>query len=174
MWVRSLTGRNDDSSSDKADQSVSAPAAGNATKPFSLALFRTLKSLALATGLLTVGTIKQFPSSKWVKPLQSLFLLFTTLSGFVFGANLPKRFTKIVHPLITCASTTWIASKVLAMLTGSTFLTMLQSYKSGTLAPLLAGAGDVLLFLLGPAVIALAVSNLRLLDQDEYKYSPPH
>jgi putative effector of murein hydrolase len=45
---------------------------------------------------------------------------------------------------------------ILAMLTGYSFLSILKSYKCGTLQPLLAGAGDVLLFLLGPAVIALA------------------
>lgn len=159
LWIRSLFSTNDECLSDSVDQTSLkfAPAVtGKAAKPFSLTLFRTLKSLAWISGLLTVGTIKQFPSSKLVKPFQSLFFLFTTLTGFVFGSNLPKSFTKIVHPLITCASTTWLAAKVLAMLTGSTFSAMLQSYKSGTLAPLMAGAGDALLFLLGPAVIALS------------------
>jgi putative effector of murein hydrolase len=156
LWVRNLSGANNDTSSN-ANQPVSTQATpAKFAKPFSLTLFRTLLSLASIFGLLTVGTIKQYPSSKWINPLQSMSLLFTTLSGFVFGANLPKSFTKIVHPLITCASTTWVVAKILAMLTGSTFLSMLKSYKCGTLAPLLAGAGDVLLFLLGPAVIALA------------------
>eukprot|EP00804_Cyclotella_cryptica_P015521 CCRYP_003557-RC/>CCRYP_003557-RC protein AED:0.31 eAED:0.31 QI:0/-1/0/1/-1/0/1/0/249 len=88
--------------------------------------------------------------------MKSLFLLFTTLSSFVFGANLPKSFTKIVHPLVTCTCLTWLAAKALASLTGSTFIEMLQSYKAGTLTAFSAGAGDILLFLLGPAVIALA------------------
>ena len=125
-------------------------------KAFSNTLFRTLKALAGITGASTVALIRKSPTSQWVNPLQSSFLLFTTLSSFVFGANLPKSFTKAVHPLVTCTSLTWLAAKVLAYLTGSTFITILQSYKVGTLSPLLAGAGDLLLFLLGPAVVALA------------------
>ena len=158
LWIRNLSGKNDGSASDNANQSASVQptVTGKAAKPFSLTLFRTLRSLALINGFLTIGTTKLFPSSQLAKPFQSLFLLFTTLSGFVFGANLPKSFTKVVHPLLTCSCTTWLAIKGLALLTGSTFIGILQSYKSGTLAPLSAGAGDVLLFLLGPAVIALS------------------
>ena len=54
--------------------------------------------------------------------------------------------------MVTCTGLTWVASKLLALLTGSTFVSILQSYKAGTLS----GAGDVLLFLLGPAVVALS------------------
>ena len=49
-----------------------------------------------------------------------------------------------------------MASKLLAVATGTTLLDVLSTYKAGTLSPLLAGAGDILLFLLGPAVVALA------------------
>lgn len=100
--------------------------------------------------------LKNSPSSQFTNLLQSSFLLFVTLSSFVFGANLPISFTKVVHPLVTCTGLTWLAATLLSSLTGSTFLHILRSYKSGTLSPLSAGAGDVLLFLLGPAVVALA------------------
>lgn len=156
--MQNLSGADNSASETSAAPEPATGKAVAAAKPFSLALFRTLKSLAWTTGLLTIGIIKKFPSSKWVNPLQSLFLLFTTLSGFVFGANLPKSFTKLVHPLITCTSVTWLTAKVLAILTGSTFITVLKSYKAGMLTPFMAGAGDVLLFLLGPAVIALSLS----------------
>jgi len=125
-------------------------------KPFSMALFRTLKSIAWLSGISTVALVKKSPTSKWLNLCQSSFLLFTTLSTFVFGANLPKSFTKVVHPLVTCTGLTWVASKLLALLTGSTLISILQSYKAGTLSLLSAGAGDVLLFLLGPAVVALS------------------
>ncbi|KAL7540788.1 hypothetical protein ACHAXR_010837 [Thalassiosira sp. AJA248-18] len=125
-------------------------------KAFSKTLFRTLKAFAWITGASTVALVKNAPTSQWINPLQSSFLLFMTLSSFVFGANLPKSFTKAVHPLVTCTSLTWIAAKLLASLTGTTYLGILSTYKAGTLAPLLAGAGDLLLFLLGPAVVALA------------------
>eukprot|EP00571_Detonula_confervacea_P013677 CAMPEP_0172311366 /NCGR_PEP_ID=MMETSP1058-20130122/14632_1 /TAXON_ID=83371 /ORGANISM="Detonula confervacea, Strain CCMP 353" /LENGTH=398 /DNA_ID=CAMNT_0013024525 /DNA_START=341 /DNA_END=1537 /DNA_ORIENTATION=+ len=132
------------------------PVTNETPKPFSKTLFRSLKAFAWITGISTVAVIKNAPTSQWINPLQSSFLLFITLSAFVFGANLPKSFTKAVHPLVTCTGFTWLAAKTLTSQTGSTFLNILQSYKSGTLAPLTAGAGDVLLFLLGPAVIALA------------------
>ena len=125
-------------------------------KAFSLTLFRTLKTFAWVTGISTVALIKKSPESKYINLLRSSFLLSSTLSTFVFGANLPKAFTKTVHPLVTCTGLTWLAAKALASLTGSTFLNILQSYKRGTLSLLSAGAGDVLLFLLGPAVVALA------------------
>lgn len=125
-------------------------------KAFSISLFRTLKAIAGITGLSTVAIIKKSPESKWVNVLQSAFLLSTTLSTFVFGANLPKWFTKTVHPLVTCTSLTWVASKLLAILTGSTFINILQSYRTGTLSIFTGGAGDTLLFLLGPAVVALS------------------
>lgn len=125
-------------------------------KAFSKTLFRSLKALAGLSGLGTIALVKNAPSSQWINPLRSVFLLFTTLSTFVFGANLPKSFTKAVHPLVTCTSLTWVASKLLAVATGTTLLDVLSTYKAGTLSPLLAGAGDILLFLLGPAVVALA------------------
>ncbi|KAL7484222.1 hypothetical protein ACHAW6_009872 [Cyclotella cf. meneghiniana] len=159
IWVRNLFDTKDSSVPDSAVLSVppqSDLTTGKPPKPFSTGLFQTLKSLAFITGFFTVLSIQNCPSSKWINPAKSLFLLFTTLSSFVFGANLPKRVTKTVHPLVTCTCLTWLAAKALASLTGSSFIAMLQSYKSGTLAPFSAGAGDILLFLLGPAVIALS------------------
>lgn len=85
-------------------------------------------------------------------------MLTTTLHNFVFGARLPKNFTKVVHPLVTCTSLTWAVAAAFATATGSTFSSMLRAYRTGNLGPLTAGAGDVLLFLLGPAVVSLAIS----------------
>ena len=124
-------------------------------KAFSAKLFKILTTLAGISGIMTVGAVKK-SATQFITPLQSSFLLCTTLASFVFGANLPKSFTKAAHPLITTFSLTWVASTVLASLTGQTFLDIIKSYKVGTLAPLSTGAGDILLFLLGPAVVALA------------------
>lgn len=123
-------------------------------KAFSTKLLKTLASIAGVSGIAAVAAVKS--ATQLITPLQSSFLLFTTLSSFVFGANLPKSFTKTVHPLITCTSLTWVASALMAALTGRTFIDIIKSYETGTLAPFSAGAGDVLLFLLGPAVVALA------------------
>ncbi|KAL9189248.1 hypothetical protein ACHAXT_011738 [Thalassiosira profunda] len=149
--------------SNGADANASADIVASTTpvtnpppKAFGKTLFRTLKALAGISGISAVALTKISPASPGINPLRSCFLLFTTLSTFVFGANLPKSFTKAVHPLVTCTSLTWLAAKAFAALTESTFIGVLQTYKAGTLAPLSAGAGDVLLFLLGPAVVALA------------------
>jgi len=150
-----------DTTEEAATSSVAASAAPVTTtpppKPFGNTLFLTLKSIAWITGISTVTLTKKSPASQWIAPLRSLFLLSATLSSFVFGANLPKSFTKAVHPLVTCTTLTWCAAKLLASLTGSTFASILSLYKMGSISPLLsAGAGDVLLFLLGPAVVALS------------------
>ena len=162
LGIRKLTkdGNTNTSTSD-ADKvsgviASNSPVTNQPPKAFSKTLFRTLKALAWITGASTVALTKNSPASQWINPLQSSFLFFITLSSFVFGSNLPKSFTKAVHPLVTTTGLTWVAAKVLTSLTGSTFLSILQTYKSGSLSPLLAGAGDLLLFLLGPAVVALA------------------
>jgi len=162
LGIRKLmNGSSDALEGEKTEEEVevSATSATNSTpppKPFSMTLFRTLKSIAWLSAISTVALVKKSPTSKWLNLCQSSFLLSTTLSTFVFGANLPKSFTKVIHPLVTCTGLTWVASKLLALLTGSTFISILQSYKAGTLSLLSAGAGDVLLFLLGPAVVALS------------------
>ncbi len=125
-------------------------------KPFGKALFRTIKAFAWITGLSYLRVMKHSPTSSYVAPLRSSFLLFVTLSTFVFGSNLPKSFTKVVHPLVTCTCLTWLGIGAFAASTGSTFLDVLKLYKTGSLSPISAGPGDVLLFLLGPAVVALS------------------
>ena len=160
LGIRRLMGGG--SSEDKDDISTTMEIVAPVTavtnpppKAFSAKLLKILTTLAGISGVMTVGAVKQ-SATQLITPLQSSFLLCTTLASFVFGANLPKSFTKAVHPLITTFSLTWVASTVLASLTGQTFLDIIKSYKVGTLAPLSAGAGDILLFLLGPAVVALA------------------
>lgn len=162
LGIRKLVGEGGTDTSE-SEEAVVTPASSSTTgtnpppKPFGKTLFRTLQSLAWITGASTVAVAKKSPASEWIAPLRSAFLLSTTLSSFVFGANLPKSFTKLVHPLVTCTTLTWCAARVLAALTGSTFVGVLQAYKTGSVTPLLsAGAGDALLYLLGPAVVALA------------------
>ena len=127
-----------------------------APKAFADSTANGLTALAATSGV--VATIATKSGSALGGPLQSVYMLFTTLATFVFGARLPKSFTKIVHPLVTCTSLTWLGATLLTRLVGdgSTLLSMLKGYKAGTLAPLAAGAGDILLFMLGPAVVALA------------------
>ena len=84
-------------------------------------------------------------------------MLCTTLLSFTYGARLPKKITSIVHPLIICTSFTLGITRLLSLVQpSSTFLTTLKTYKVGSLCPVHVGAGDILLYMLGPAVIALA------------------
>ncbi|KAL3812026.1 hypothetical protein ACHAXA_001333 [Cyclostephanos tholiformis] len=124
--------------------------------PFGKTLFRTLKAFAWIAGLSCICLTANSPASMYVGPLRSSHLLFVTLSAFVYGSNLPKSFTRVVHPLVTCTCLTWLAIGAFASFTGSTFLDVLGSYRTGTMSPLIAGPGDLLLSLLGPAVVALS------------------
>ena len=152
------SGGSDVGGDDGAKEVVGTPAVPTPAPPkaFADSTANGLTALAATSGVL--ATIATRSGSALSSPLQSVYMLFTTLATFVFGARLPKSFTKIVHPLVTCTSLTWLGATLLARLVGdgSTLLSMLKGYKAGTLAPLAAGAGDILLFMLGPAVVALA------------------
>lgn len=137
-----------------------AKAAAVATKAFSDRTFSGLVTAAVTSLVFAmVGTLKKsnLPSPvAATTPLQATAFLFTTLATFVFGARLPKSFTQKVHPLITCTTLTWTVMAMFAKLTGQTFSAMLSSYRVGSMCPVHLGAGDLLLFMLGPAVVALA------------------
>lgn len=125
-------------------------------KPFSDETSIALRVSTLAAGVLAlVSTRMNYP---FAGPLSALFMLSTTLHNFVLGARLPNRFTKVVHPLVTCTILTWATAAGFAAVTESSFSTMLQAYKAGSIGTVSSGAGDILLFLLGPAVVSLAVS----------------
>jgi putative effector of murein hydrolase len=134
------------------DQSTAAP-----VKAFSDKLVKSLRIFTAATGAAALLAAKS-GSSAAGSSIIALFMLSTTLHNFVFGARLPKKFTKVVHPLVTCTALTWNVALLFAALCGTTFKSMLKGYRTGNLSLLGAGAGDVLLFLLGPAVVSLAIS----------------
>jgi len=122
------------------------------TPPFSSKTLQALFSVAAVSGFIATRT-----SLVLANPANSLFMLTATLASFVFGARFPPKLKKIVHPLVTCTGLTWLASILMAASTGNSFLGMLKLYKTGSLTPLwYTGAGDVLLFMLGPAVVALS------------------
>jgi putative effector of murein hydrolase len=91
-------------------------------------------------------------------PLQMMFTLFFTISSYIWGSRLPTAFVKVFHPLVTSSVMVLGLVRLLALVTGGDFLKVLASYKAGSLNPMLAGAGDYLLYLLGPGVVAFAVS----------------
>jgi len=150
-----------------------------APKPFSDKLMKNLRIWAIFSGLAALeGVSPVFTSAparlltKHQTPVLSLLLGTTTLSGFVYGSRLPKAFKKIVHPLVTCTTLTWAIMGLFAKLVQRPFTSMLTTYKMGKGFHGLAGtgAGDVLLFMLGPAVMSLAISmyDKRALIKDNF------
>ena len=125
---------------------------------FSNTLMRNLWFLTFASGAGALGLDKFTDLTEISKRLKALFLLSTTLTSFVFGSRLPVSFKKLIHPLVTCTAMTWAGAAGLAAATGKTFHSVLKYYRTGSMQLWKAGAGDVLLFLLGPAVVSLAIS----------------
>lgn len=155
---------NDKQSDDEGPlPSNETPSSSKPKKAFSDTTFQTLLSFMGMSGIATFALAGvEGSSSLSTKLLRSIFMLCTTLSTFVMGTRLPSKLVKIIHPLVTCTSLTWLLAKIMGLLTQCTFRSMLQSYKTGSLITtgaggmVAGGAGDLLLFLLGPAVVALA------------------
>ena len=91
-------------------------------------------------------------------PLRTIFHMIATCATFVWGARLPASFTKVVHPLITSTALTLGIVRLTGLATGASFLDVLKTYKVGSLDLMKAGAGDLLLFLLGPTVVSFSVA----------------
>jgi putative effector of murein hydrolase len=94
----------------------------------------------------------------YATPIQTLFLVSSTVGAYVWAARLPSSFTKVVHPLVTSSLIILALAQGLAMVTAKTFLDVLRSYKVGSLDLMETGAGDILLYLLGPSVVSFAIS----------------
>lgn len=124
--------------------------------PFTNEMFYSLTTLSAVSGLAAIGAYFTLSVSQYTQPLTSLCLLLTTLSSYVYGTRLPKKFTKFVHPLLTCASLTWTVLGAFSLIFSRSFKSMLRSYRKGNVASF--SAGDLLLFCLGPAVVSLAIS----------------
>ncbi|KAG7343897.1 LrgB family protein [Nitzschia inconspicua] len=130
-------------------------------KAYSDATMALLAKTTIGTGIASVlvKTVLQMGDSSFATPLQSLFFFSATCATYVWGARLPPGITKTIHPLLTSTALTWGLLFWYGVATNSgDFTAMVKSYKTGTLGVSTAGAGDVLLFLLGPSVVSFAVS----------------
>lgn len=91
-------------------------------------------------------------------PIMTTFMICSTLGSFLMGGNLPPKVTSILHPIMTATSYTWLVVALFASLTGSSFGSVLQTYRVGSSHLLHAGAGDLLLYMLGPGVCSLSIA----------------
>mmetsp|Transcript_26226 Transcript_26226/g.39703 ORF Transcript_26226/g.39703 Transcript_26226/m.39703 type:complete len:500 (-) Transcript_26226:80-1579(-) len=149
LAVRKLTGNSSKEASEQeakvvVEDIVPAPP----PKPFSDSTMFTLRAAACLSAVLTV--IARNIGLDIAEDLARVFMISTTLASFTFGACLPKKFTKAVHPLLTCATLTWSAMAILGKLTATSFRSMLKEFA------LPAGAGPVLVGFLGPSVVSFA------------------
>ena len=131
--------------------------AAPAVKPFKEETLQMLLTASVVTGAISIAASRL--GNEYATPLNTLFMGFSTVAAYVWGAcSLPAAFTKIVHPLIIGTFLTLGVTQLSGWATGTTFLDMLKTYKVGSLDITKAGAGDILLHMLGPAVISFAVS----------------
>jgi putative effector of murein hydrolase len=155
LGIRRITEGN---TQDTIPKSSPVDAVPQAKKPtFSSSTLTTLISFATLSSIVSLVSSIIGLNSSIPKIAKTLLMLSSTLASFVFGARLPPKVTKVVHPLVTCTSITWIVTKLLSLTTKTQFVDQLRLYRTGKLASLTTtGAGDILLFMLGPSVVALA------------------
>merc|ERR1712151_127375 len=102
-------------------------------------------------------------------PIMTTFMICSTLGAFLLGGNLPPKVTSFLHPIMSATSYTWLVVALFASITGSSFASVLQTYRVGSSHLLHAGAGDLLLYMLGPGVCSLSIamySRKKLMKQN--------
>jgi len=129
---------------------------GPVALPFSSDIVDFLTKGLILSGAVSIGATLM--NNDFAIPLRTVFMMFTTFFGYVWGARLPPAFTKIVHPLVTSTVVTHAITQLTGLATKSSFNDVLGTYKSGSMKFLSAGAGDILLYLLGPSVVSFAIS----------------
>jgi len=143
----------------KAPKTKSVAATGPPPKPFSDETMSFLYKASAVLGIASLLTQKTMSDAVWGTPLKTAFFYIATFMSFVRCARLPAAFTKAVHPLLTSTVGVWGLLYVYGVATGSSdFIESLKTYKTSSLAWNAAGAGDMLLFCLGPSVVSFAVS----------------
>lgn len=137
----------------KVAQAIAAPAK---PKPFADETMSVLLKGSVATAILSLVATKM--GNDLATPLQSIFLGVSTFAAYVWAARLPSSFTTVIHPLITSTLLTLSVIYATGIATSLPFLDVLKTYKTGTFDLMKTGAGDILLFLLGPSVVSFAVA----------------
>jgi putative effector of murein hydrolase len=127
--------------------------------PFSNDQWNFCWKATIISGIVSIMMTKSVANDNlWVSPLQMIFTFLFTITSYIWGTRLPNEFVKLCHPLVTSSVLFLCLIRALAYVTNRDYLQVLASYKAGSLSPMKAGAGDYLLYLLGPGVVAFAVS----------------
>jgi putative effector of murein hydrolase len=125
-------------------------------RPYSEAVLRTFALCAVVSAVLTVWAVQA--NWEYATPLRTFFLGCTTIAAYVWGARMPQEVVQIAHPLVTGTVVLLCVMGGLARATDSSFKQVLRTYRVNSLEWREAGAGDILLYLLGPSVVSFAIS----------------
>mmetsp|Transcript_21179 Transcript_21179/g.41961 ORF Transcript_21179/g.41961 Transcript_21179/m.41961 type:complete len:568 (+) Transcript_21179:146-1849(+) len=163
-------------------QRLTAPAAAAATPPrlFSAALRNGLAVAAAGAGAATVVLARtasapangaaQGLAQPCLRALSAVFALSSSALAFVLGSSAAPKVKAVLHPVLVTTGATWGALALLAALAGArggagpaglSFLGLLKGYITRQLTVGSMGAGDVLLFLLGPSILSFSVEMFR-------------
>jgi len=171
--VSKLFGTSDSTASTDATTTETAAVSSHAKaapKAFSDQLTYGSRALMALSGAAAIASSSA--GSTLTTPLMTLSMLAATVHNFAFGARQPKKLIKAIHPLVSCTTLTWVWGYLLGAATGGSLISMLQSYRvGGALSVASSGAGDLLGFVLGPAVVSLGVSiyERRVLIKQNFK-----
>lgn len=151
----------------KKGKAVQAVKAAPPTKPFLDSTLNMLVKASIVSGVVSILATRK--GYEYATPVQTVFHFISTVAAYVWASLLPSGFTKFVHPLVTATALTWGLMQLTATATDNTFKAVLATYKVGSLHWTDCGAGDHLLNLLGPSVIAFAIamySRKKLLKEN--------
>lgn len=138
-------------------KTVSTTTSSAVPKPYREETQKMLLQASVLTGAISIAATRL--GNPYAGPLNALFMLCSTVASYVWAScALPATFTKFVHPLAIGSFLTLVVTQLVALATGKSFLDTLRRYKTGSLAIMKVGAGDILLHMLGPAVISFAIS----------------
>lgn len=129
---------------------------GPAPKPFSDVTMDISWKGSVIFGILSVLAMRS--GYVHARVVNTIFYSFLSIALYVWGARLPTGIVKYLHPLVTSSVLVLLTMKSLASLVGMSFIDYLRLYRVGSIDPLKAGAGDIFLYLLGPAVVSFAIS----------------
>ncbi|KAA8500001.1 Plastidal glycolate/glycerate translocator 1, chloroplastic [Porphyridium purpureum] len=100
-----------------------------------------------------------------VQPLRLVFTFATTLFGFCMGQRAAPSVKRLVHPLVATVLTSFLAFSLFGRLSGIGFFNVVGEYFSKGKCGACLGGGDLLMMILGPAIVSFAfhIFNRRAL-----------
>ena len=136
----------------KGEEAPAAPA-----KAFSDDFMDTLLKAAVTTGIASIAANKL--DIRGAPFLETFFLTISAIATFVYGSRLPAGFRAVIHPTLVATALSSVLVFANGKVTGKNYMDALRAFKTGSVKNLSqAGAGDLLFYMLGPAVVSFSQS----------------